>query len=85
MAQDGSTAVFVIQKIVHEQMHRGIERIDRKISDVFRKREQRKSNAEREMGESRLPNHSVSLVQVPQEERTSTHIEGHTRKKHHDN
>lgn len=54
MAQDSRAAVLRVQELVHEQMHSGTERVQRKIADIFGEREQRKRCAEGEVQEGWL-------------------------------
>ena len=54
VAQDRRPAVLGIQELVHEQVHRRAERVQRKVAHVLREREQRKRRAEREVRERRL-------------------------------
>lgn len=49
MTQDGRPAILVIQELVHEQMNRSPKRIDCKVPNILRKREQRKRSTERQV------------------------------------
>jgi hypothetical protein len=46
MTKDDRPAVFLIQKLIHEQMYRDSKRIDGEETNLFYKREERKSDAE---------------------------------------
>ena len=54
MAQDRSAAVLGVEELVHEQVHRRPERVQRKVPHVLREREQRERAAERQVRERRL-------------------------------
>lgn len=54
VAQNRGSAVLLIQKLIHKQVHGGAEGIYSKISNVLRKGEQRERYAKRKMGEGRL-------------------------------
>ncbi len=54
MAQDRCAAVLGVEELVHEQVHRRAERVQRKVPHVLREREQRKRSAERQVRERRL-------------------------------
>jgi hypothetical protein len=65
-------------------MYCSIEGIDRKISDIFRKSEQCKPSTERQMRERRLPQTQCQCHSIHTSgDSKNTHIDRHTRKKHH--
>ena len=65
MAQDRRPAVLGVQELIHKQVHRRTERVQRKVPHVFREHEQRKRRAEREVRKRRLqpPSNIVSPEQ----------------------
>ena len=54
MAEDGGTAVFLVEELVHEHVDRRAEGVQREVANVFGKREQSKGSAERQVDERRL-------------------------------
>lgn len=54
MAQNGSSAILVIQELVHEQMDSRSEGINGEVSDVLGEYEEREGRTERQVHESRL-------------------------------
>ena len=46
MTKNGRPTILRIQELVHKQMHRGTKRIDRKVANIFREREQGKGRTE---------------------------------------
>jgi hypothetical protein len=54
MTQNRRPTIFMVQKLIHKQMHRCTKRIYRKISYIFRKREQGKCSTERKVRKRRL-------------------------------
>lgn len=54
MAQDGCPRILAIEKFIQKEVHRGAEWVERKVADVFRKREQRKCHAESDVREGRV-------------------------------
>lgn len=47
MAQNGCPAVLRVEELVHEDMYRGAERVEGKVPNVLREREQCERRAER--------------------------------------
>ncbi len=54
MAQNCGTAVFVVQKFIHEEVHNCTERIDGEVTNVFSESKECEGGAKTEMGEGRL-------------------------------
>ena len=46
MTKNGRPTILRIQELVHKQMHRCTKRIDRKVANIFREREQGKGRTE---------------------------------------
>ena len=46
MAQNGRPAVFLVEELAQEHVHRRPKRVYRKVPDVLRKREERERNTE---------------------------------------
>lgn len=83
MAQDRRAAIFRIKEFVHKDVDRRAERVQRKVANVFRKREQRKGGTERQMRERRLEEW-FSDSRPSKAVRRNTHVESDPRHKHDD-
>ena len=57
MAEDRRPAVLGVEELVHEQVHRRDERVQRKVPHVLREREERERAAERQVRERGLRSH----------------------------
>jgi hypothetical protein len=64
MAKYCSSLVLVVQKVIHEQVHKGIERINGKVSDIFGECEQGERCTERQMCKCGLMHHINWLAAV---------------------
>jgi hypothetical protein len=62
MTQNDRPSVLLVQKLVHEQVHRCAERPEGKVADVFSKDKQSESRTEGEMREGRLNNSRCSAL-----------------------